>query len=87
MQFWSLQLFIAVQFDAQHLSSESFVFEKDFVARLIFLLRLRGQCSLQQISDILLELSLSPHSVGTISSRLQAVGEKLPNTQSSFDHS
>ncbi len=82
-QLWLLQFYLSIEFSTLSAPSAPLTQTGDIVDRLIFLLRLKGQCSLEQISDILVELGLSPHSIGSISARLKAVGEKLPSTLSS----
>lgn len=51
-----------------------------FMDQMILLLRLEGNCSIPQISNILSALGVSPHAVGTISQRLSRHAQKLTNT-------
>lgn len=74
-----LQFFLLVEFSDLPVPLVPLSFNEQFLDRLIVLLRLEGRCSLQQISNILLALGLSPHSIGTISEHLKSLAQKLPS--------
>ena len=57
--------------------------EKEKSLEYALLLRLEGKCSIPAISGILMKMGMKNASVGTISQKLNEIGQYLPNT---FQH-